>query len=187
MVIYMHNGVVRPINYAIITVSDSRYNNLIKLNENLKEDFNEDDDKNDEYASLDIYDKSGNYLKKELNATVYAMVPDNKNMLKGIIDHIIDYFDIDCIVITGGTGISKRDNTPEVLHELLDKELDGFKIVLHKISNDEIGYATILSRSTAGIYRDKIIYAIPGSLNACKTAVKIIKDQTGHIIKHLTE
>ena len=135
----------------------------------------------------DIDDKSGDYLKDELNATAYVLIPDNKDILKGTIDHLIDYFDIDCIVITGGTGISNRDNTPDVLKNLFDKELDGFKIVFHTMSYNEVGYATVLSRSTAGIYRNKIIYAIPGSLNACKTAIKIIKDQTGHILKHLND
>jgi molybdenum cofactor biosynthesis protein B len=116
-----------------------------------------------------------------------VLIPDNKDILKGTIDHLIDYFNIDCIVITGGTGTSNRDNTPDVLKNLFDKELDGFKIVFHTMSYNEVGYATVLSRSTAGIYRNKIIYAIPGSLNACKTATKIIKDQTGHILKHLND
>jgi len=165
----MHKG-LETVKYAIITVSDSRFNKFITINDN-----------------EDIDDKSGDYLKDELNATVYVLIPDNKDILKGTIDHLIDYFNIDCIVITGGTGISNRDNTPDVLKNLFDKELDGFKIVFHTMSYNEVGYATVLSRSTAGIYRNKIIYAIPGSLNACKTAIKIIKDQTGHILKHLND
>lgn len=165
----MHKG-IENVKYAIITVSDSRFNKFISIN-----------DKNE------IDDKSGNYLKKELNSTAHILIPDNKDILKGTIDHLIDYFDIDCIVITGGTGISSRDNTIDVLKNLFEKELDGFKIIFHTMSYNEIGYATILSRSTAGIYRNKVIYAVPGSLNACKTALKIIKDQTGHILKHLND
>ena len=162
----MHKG-VETVKYAIITVSDSRFNELL--------------------SGKNVDDKSGNYLRDELNAQYYALIPDNKDMLKGLINHIIDFFDIDSIVITGGTGISNRDNTPDVLRELFEKELDGFKIVFHNLSYNEVGYATVLSRATAGIYRNKIIYALPGSLNACKTAMNIIKKETGHILKHLLD
>ncbi|WP_421077452.1 MogA/MoaB family molybdenum cofactor biosynthesis protein [Methanothermococcus sp. Ax23] len=162
----MHKG-LENVKYAVITVSDSRFNELL--------------------SGKNVDDKSGNYLRDELNAQYYALIPDNKDMLKGLINHIIDFFDIDSIVITGGTGISNRDNTPDVLRELFEKELDGFKIVFHNLSYNEVGYATVLSRATAGIYRNKIIYALPGSLNACKTAMNIIKKETGHILKHLLD
>ena len=152
----MHKG-LENVKYAVITVSDSRFNELL--------------------SGKNVDDKSGNYLRDELNAQYYALIPDNKDMLKGLINHIIDFFDIDSIVITGGTGISNRDNTPDVLRELFEKELDGFKIVFHNLSYNEVGYATVLSRATAGIYRNKIIYALPGSLNACKTAMNIIKKE----------
>ena len=162
----MHEG-IKDIRYGVITVSDSRYNEMLKGNE--------------------VEDKSGELLKNELNAIFHALIPDNRDMLKGIIDHAIDFFDVDCIVITGGTGISKRDNTPDVLKEIFEKELEGFKIIFHKISYEEIEEATILSRATAGIYKGKVIYALPGSVNACKTALKIIKKETGHILKHIGE
>ena len=109
----------------------------------------------------------------------YHMIPDNKFMLKGLIDHFIDYCEVDCIVITGGTGLTKRDTTPEVLKEIYEKELDGFKIIYHKLSYDEVGFSTILSRASAGSYKGKIIFSLPGSLNACKTGVEIIKKETG--------
>ncbi|MDK2789699.1 MAG: molybdopterin adenylyltransferase [Methanothermococcus sp.] len=163
----MHKG-LENVKYGVITVSDSRFNKFIS------------GDKNTD-------DKSGEFLKNELNAVFHALIPDNKEMLKGLINHLIDFFDVDCIVITGGTGLSKRDNTPEVLKEIFEKELDGFKIVFHKLSYEEVGFSTILSRASAGIYRNKIIYSLPGSLNACKTGIEIIKKETGHILKHLKE
>jgi molybdenum cofactor biosynthesis protein B len=187
----MHKGTY-CVKYAVITVSDSRYDNQIILKGKNHQHFSDDitnytnNPMNDKLDGI-YEDLSGNYLKKELDAKVHALIPDNKDMLKGIIDHLIDYFDIDCIVITGGTGISYRDNTPDVLKKLYDKELDGFKIIFHTISYKDVGFATILSRSSAGIYRNKLIYSIPGSLNACKTAINIIKNQSGHIIKHLNE
>ncbi|EHP86680.1 MogA/MoaB family molybdenum cofactor biosynthesis protein [Methanotorris formicicus] len=162
----MHKG-IDNVKYGVITVSDSRYNEMLKGDK--------------------VEDKSGELLKNELNAIFHALIPDNKDMIKGIIDHVIDFFDVDCIVITGGTGISKRDNTSDVLKEIFEKELEGFKIIFHKISYDEVGEATILSRSTAGIYRGRVIYALPGSVNACKTGLKIIKKETGHILRHVRE
>lgn len=160
----MHERMMN-IKYAVITVSDSRFNELV--------------------SGIEFEDKSGEFLKKELDAKVYHMIPDNKFMLKGLIDHFIDYCEVDCIVITGGTGLTKRDTTPDVLKEIYEKELDGFKIIFHKLSYDEVGFSTILSRASAGSYKGKIIFSLPGSLNACKTGVEIIKKETGHILGHL--
>ncbi|MCQ6254845.1 MogA/MoaB family molybdenum cofactor biosynthesis protein [Methanocaldococcus sp.] len=158
---------IENIKYAVITVSDSRYNNLI--------------------MGKDVNDESGNLLKKELNAEIYTIIPDNKNMIKGIIEHIIESFDVDCIVLTGGTGIAKRDVTVDALKEIIEKEIDGFKFLFQKLSYEEVGFSSMLSRAMAGIYKGKIIYALPGSVNACKTALKIIKEETGHILGHIRE
>jgi molybdenum cofactor biosynthesis protein B len=158
---------IKDIKYAVVTVSDSRYNNLIE--------------------GKDIDDKSGKLLKEELNAKIYTIVPDNKNMIKGVIEHIVESFDIDCIVLTGGTGIANRDVTIEAIGEIVEKELDGFKIIFQRLSYEEVGFSAMLSRAMAGIYKGKIIYALPGSVNACKTALKIIKEETGHILGHLRE
>ncbi|ABR54700.1 molybdenum cofactor synthesis domain [Methanococcus vannielii SB] len=156
---------ISNIKYAVITVSDSRFNDFLSGNK--------------------FEDKSGEFLKNELRAEIYFLIPDNKLMLKGLINHISEYCGVDCIVITGGTGLTKRDNTPEVLKEIYEKELEGFKIIFHKLSYDEVGFSTILSRASAGTYQEKIIFSLPGSLNACKTAVQIIKKETGHILGHL--
>jgi len=158
---------IEDIVYGVVTVSDSRFNKLI--------------------SGEIVEDKSGNFLKKELNAKYYVLIPDNRDMIKGVIDHLIDFTDVDCIVVTGGTGVSSRDNTPEILKEMFQKELNGFSVLFHNLSYKEVKYATILSRTTAGIYRGKVIYALPGSLNACKTALPIIKEETGHILKHIRE
>ncbi len=158
---------IENIKYAVVTVSDSRYNNLI--------------------MGKDVSDVSGNLLKKELNAEIYTIIPDNKNMIKGIIEHITESFDVDCIILTGGTGIAKRDVTVDALKEVVEKEIDGFKILFQKLSYEEVGFSSMLSRAMAGIYKGKIIYALPGSVNACKTALKIIKEETGHILGHLRE
>ena len=160
----MH-GKVENIIYGVVTVSDSRFNKMIS----------------GEY----IEDESGSLLREELKAKYYVLIPDNRDMIRGIVDHLVEFTDVDCIVITGGTGVSPRDNTPEVLREMFHKELTGFSVLFHNLSYKEVKYSTILSRATAGIYRDRIIYVLPGSLNACKTALPIIKEETGHILRHI--
>lgn len=151
--------------YGVITVSDSRFNKMI--------------------SGEKVEDRSGDLLRRELKAKYYLLIPDNRDMLKGAVDHLIDSTDVECIVITGGTGVSPRDNTPDVLREMFHKELTGFSVLFHLLSYREVKYATILSRATAGIYRDRVIYSLPGSPNACKTALPIIKEETDHILKHL--
>ncbi|MBA2861451.1 MogA/MoaB family molybdenum cofactor biosynthesis protein [Methanococcus maripaludis] len=156
---------ISDIKYAVITVSDSRFNEKI--------------------AGTEITDKSGDFLRDELNAKIYHLIPDNKMMLEGLIEHIVEFTDVNSIVITGGTGLSKRDNTADVVKGMYEKELDGFKIIFHNLSYGEVKYSTVLSRASAGIYKEKIIYSIPGSINACKTALDIIKTETSHIIGHI--
>ncbi|ENN96399.1 molybdenum cofactor synthesis domain-containing protein [Methanocaldococcus villosus KIN24-T80] len=155
------------VRYAIITVSDSRFEKFIK-GESFK-------------------DESGEFLKNELKAKYHLLIPDEKDMIKGAVRYLINKDDIDCVVLTGGTGIAKRDNTVEAVKEIIEKELEGFKIAFQILSYNEVGFSSILSRATAGIVKDKLVYAIPGSINACKTAVKIIKEESGHIIGHLRE
>ncbi|MBP2172888.1 MogA/MoaB family molybdenum cofactor biosynthesis protein [Methanococcus voltae] len=156
---------IQNIRYAVVSISDSRYMEKLR--------------------GLTVEDGSGILLRDELNAEIYELIPDNPKMIKGLIEHIIDYSDVECIVLTGGTGLSNRDNTSEVVNELYDKKLEGFSIVFHKLSYDEVQFSTILSRASAGIYNKKLIYSLPGSINACKTGLKIIKQESGHILGHI--
>ncbi|MDP8011432.1 MAG: MogA/MoaB family molybdenum cofactor biosynthesis protein [Thermoplasmata archaeon] len=87
----------------------------------------------------------------------------------------------DVIIFNGGTGISKLDQTPEAIIPYL-KILPGFGEIFRFLSYQEIGTSAIMSRATAGIYNDKIIFLLPGSPNACKLAVeKIILNEANHI------
>ncbi len=156
---------IENIRYAIITVSDSRYKNLIEGKE--------------------VDDKSGEFLKKELNANIKIIIPDDKNMIIGAINFLIDNYDVDAIVLTGGTGIDKKDVTVEALKEIIEKEIEGFKIIFQILSYEEVGFRCLLSRAFAGIYRKKVIFSLPGSINACKVGVKIIKEECGHILGHI--
>lgn len=82
------------------------------------------------------------------------------------------------VLITGGTGFTARDNTPEALLPLFDREVEGFGELFRMVSYEEIGTATIQSRALAGPANRTVIFAMPGSTRACRTArERIIEEQ----------
>lgn len=117
----------------------------------------------------------------------YAIVPDTKEMIQGIIKYAAEIQNADAVITTGGTGLTKRDVTIEALDELCEKRLPGFGELFRKISTEEIGNAAILTRAEAGVYRGTVIFALPGSPNACEVGTKIILEEVEHIAKHARE
>ena len=92
--------------------------------------------------------------------------------------------EIDVVILTGGTGISQRDGTYEVVSQLLDKRIDGFGELFRAQSYEEIGPAAMLSRACAGIANDTIIISIPGSEHAVRLAItKLILPEIGHLVR----
>ena len=86
--------------------------------------------------------------------------------------------EIQVVLITGGTGMFDRDITPDAVELLFDRKIDGFGEIFRAISLDEIGMSTIQSRAVAGIANRTLIFCLPGSTGACRTAwEKIIKAQ----------
>jgi len=82
------------------------------------------------------------------------------------------------ILITGGTGFTGRDSTPEAVLPLLDKEMPGFGELFRAISFDEIGTSSLQSRAFAGLSNQTFVFALPGSTSACRTAwEKILRAQ----------
>ncbi|MNC53695.1 Molybdenum cofactor biosynthesis protein B [compost metagenome] len=82
------------------------------------------------------------------------------------------------VLINGGTGFTSGDNTPEALLPLFDREVEGFGELFRMVSYEEIGTATIQSRALAGIANQTVIFAMPGSTRACRTAwERIIEEQ----------
>ncbi|RMH05005.1 MAG: molybdenum cofactor biosynthesis protein [Planctomycetota bacterium] len=79
---------------------------------------------------------------------------------------------VQAIVVTGGTGPFARDVTPEALEPLFDKHLPGFGELFRMLSWEEIGTAAIESRAVAGVIRGTLVFAIPGSRGACRTALE---------------
>ena len=113
-----------------------------------------------------------------------SLIPDEKEDLIDAIETMIDD-NIDVILTTGGTGLDPRDITVETVESLFEKKLDGFGEMFRAKSYDEIGAAALLSRATAGIYKKTVIFSMPGSPNAVKTAFSIIIDELPHFVHHV--
>lgn len=91
--------------------------------------------------------------------------------------------DADAIILTGGTGITARDVTPDAVEELLDRKMDGFGEIFRMLSWEEIGPAAMLSRATGGKMGNKIVLAIPGSTAAVRLAMeKLIVPELSHLV-----
>ncbi|WP_296791619.1 molybdenum cofactor biosynthesis protein B [uncultured Methanobrevibacter sp.] len=133
-------------------------------------------------------DLSGKYLAEELESRYTlksrSLIPDEKDeLIKSIETMIID--GIDVIITNGGTGLDSRDITVETVESLFEKKLDGFGEIFRAVSYEEIGSAALLSRATAGVYKQTLIFSMPGSPNAVKTALGIIIDELPHFVHHV--
>jgi molybdopterin adenylyltransferase len=94
--------------------------------------------------------------------------------------------DVDAVVTTGGTGISARDTTYEVVDRMLEKKLDGFGEIFRMLSYEEIGAAAVLSRCVAGAVGTKFVACLPGSRNAVQLAVeKLLVPEISHVVFEL--
>lgn len=133
-------------------------------------------------------DLSGQYMADEIEAKYTLksrmLIPDEKEDLINTIETMIDD-DIDVILTTGGTGLDPRDITVETVETLFEKKLYGFGEMFRSESYDEIGAAALLSRATAGIYKKTVIFSMPGSPNAVKTAFSIIINELPHFVHHV--
>ncbi len=107
-----------------------------------------------------------------------AIVVDDIYQIRMLISRWIADSSIDAVLVTGGTGFSGRDSTPEAVRPLFDKDVEGFGEVFRALSHDEIGSSTIQSRALAGFANNTVIFCMPGSTGACRTAwTGIIKEQ----------
>ena len=120
-------------------------------------------------------DTSGDYLVQALEAAGHrlaarALLPDDRYRLRAQVSQWIADDGIDGVLVTGGTGFTGRDSTPEALLPLLDKEMPGFGELFRSLSFDEIGTSTLQSRAFAGLANGTFVFALPGSTSACRTA-----------------
>ena len=106
------------------------------------------------------------------------LVKDDIYAIRAVTSQWIANRNIEVILITGGTGFSGRDSTPEAVSPLFDKTITGFGELFRAVSYQEIGSSTIQSRCVAGLSNQTLIFCLPGSNNACLTAWnKILREQ----------
>ncbi len=142
------DSVFVPLNVAVLTVSDTR--------------------------SLDT-DTSGGLLVERLQAAGHhlaarVLLRDDLYRIRAQVAQWIAEDEVQVVLITGGTGFTGRDSTPEAVACLLDKQVDGFGELFRQISFDDIGTSTIQSRALAGLANGTLVCCLPGSTNACRTA-----------------
>jgi molybdenum cofactor biosynthesis protein B len=128
-------------------------------------------------------DTSGQFLCDSAEAeghTVRARQIDIDDMyiLRATVSKWIADPDIEAVLVTGGTGFTSRDSTPEALMLLFDVDITGFGELFRQLSYQEIGTSTVQSRAFAGIANNTLVFCMPGSTGACRTAWEgILKTQ----------
>ena len=132
-------------------------------------------------------DTGGDVAKELLEGAGQEVVERRivRDEVSGIRDNLIDLLarsDVDAVVTTGGTGISARDTTYEVVERMVEKRLDGFGEIFRMLSYEEIGSAAIMSRALAGSVGSKFVASLPGSRNAVRLAVeKLLVPELSHV------
>lgn len=120
-------------------------------------------------------DKSGDALEERLTAAGHrlrarALVRDDIYQIRARVSAWIADAQAQVVLVTGGTGFSGRDSTPEAVVPLLDKQVEGFGELFRHVSFAEIGTSTIQSRALGGLANRTLVFCLPGSTNACLTA-----------------
>ncbi len=116
-----------------------------------------------------------------------AIVKDDPDAIRSTILKQLDESTAQVIITTGGTGITSRDSTYEVVCNLLEKRLEGFGELFRMLSYQEIGPSAMLSRACAGTAQGKIIVSLPGSQNAVRLGMtKLLLPELGHLVRELS-
>lgn len=137
-------------------------------------------------------DRSGDLLIGRLDTAGHEIVDrrvvtDDVEAIRGALREV-RLAGAQALLITGGTGLSERDVTPEALEGLFTRELPGFGELFRALSFQEIGAAAMLSRATAGTVRGMIVFALPGSVQACQLAIdKLILPELAHLVDQATK
>jgi len=132
-------------------------------------------------------DTSGKLIKKMLEEknheiTAYHIVKDEKEQIENLLKDLAAT-NVQAIITNGGTGVSKRDRTFEVISSLIEKKIEGFGELFRYLSYKEIGSSAMMSRAAAGVRKGQIIIAVPGSENAVRLAMEsLILPELGHMV-----
>jgi molybdenum cofactor biosynthesis protein B len=136
-------------------------------------------------------DKSGKRIRELLEAAGhsvarYELIPDDLTALHALLTDVLSGQDLDAVLTNGGTGVSRRDTTIEVVETHLDQTLPGFGELFRMLSWHEIGSGAMLTRAVGGISRGKLLFAMPGSTGAVELAMtKLILPELKHLVSEL--
>ncbi|WP_448210970.1 molybdenum cofactor biosynthesis protein B [Colwellia sp. MEBiC06753] len=145
-----------PLNIAVLTVSDTR---------------DEQTDTSGAYFVNAVIESEHHMVAKEI-------VKDDIYQIRALVSKWVASDNVQAVLITGGTGFTERDSTPEAVSPLFDKQVEGFGELFRQVSFNEIGTSTLQSRAVAGVANGTVIFCVPGSTGACRTAWQhIIKQQ----------
>lgn len=154
------HDVIDPLYVAIVTVSSSR---------NLDEDPGGD-------AAAELVRESGGRV------TERVAVSDDFAVIRGTVDRLTGRDDVDCLVTTGGTGMTMDDVTPAACAGLFEREIPGFGELFRSISYEEIGHRAMASRAIAGIVAGTTVFCLPGSRAAVQTAMtELVLPEAPHL------
>jgi molybdenum cofactor biosynthesis protein B len=149
-----------PVTVAIVTVSDSR---------------TPETDTNRHFIER---------LVQELGHIVaaYRIIKDEPDQVAAALEEMVAIPEVRIVLFNGGTGISPRDTTFDVISRMLEKTLPGFGEIFRMLSYQEVGAAAMLSRATAGVYKKTLVFSMPGSPNAVQVALeKLILPEINHL------
>jgi len=138
---------LKPLNIALLTVSDSR---------------GVDEDTSGQFLEDSIVDTGHRLISRRI-------LPDDVYLVRALLSQWIADPEVHAVLITGGTGFHERDSTPEAVLPLLDKVIEGFGEEFRRLSASEIGTSTIQSRAFGGLANHTVIFCLPGSTGACRT------------------
>jgi len=149
-----------PIAVAIVTVSDTR---------------TPETDLNRQYIEQRMAELGH-------KVAAYRLIKDEPDQVAAALDELVSLDDVRIVLFNGGTGIAPRDTTYDVISRKLEKPLPGFGELFRMLSYQEVGAAAMLSRATAGVYRQTLVVSMPGSTNAVQVAMeKLILPEINHL------
>ena len=154
------HDVIDPLHFGVVTVSSSR--------------GVESDPGGDAAAEL-IEDDGGTVTVREYRSDDFAAI-------RGTVDRLAGRDDVDCVVATGGTGMTMDDVTPAACEGLFEREIPGFGELFRSISYEEIGHRAMASRATAGVVSGTVVFCLPGSRAAVRTAMsELVLPEAPHL------
>lgn len=138
----------KPLRIAVLTISDTR---------DLKSDTSGD-------VLAGMITDAGHALAER------AIVIDDRSAIRAKVEGWIADPSVSVVITTGGTGFTARDVTPEAVKPLFEKEIEGFAVIFHMISFEQVATSTIQSRACGGVANGTYVFCLPGSPGACKDA-----------------